>query len=180
MTFYGERVRFAFEMRVSLEDNSVGMPEVGAKRDVIAMRKLRIQTAGRFGSTIAQRPSADLLGSTINSPPQPAGFFFFSNEGVQFIRFHPLDLGGGHGGQSLALNRLEHPIHDRVVADAHEPFRSPQANAFQIMLQGRSLGFCINAPEIPFPACFSATATQPTLVAMAAFSVFNEPVARTM
>jgi hypothetical protein len=77
VTFYRERVRFALEMLVLLEENAVGVPKVGAKRDVIAMRKLRIQTPGRFGSTIAQRPSADLLGNTINSPPQPAGFFFF-------------------------------------------------------------------------------------------------------
>lgn len=77
MAFYGEGVRLALQVPALLEDNPVGVPEIGAERDVAAVRKLRIQTPGRLGSTIAQRPSADFLGSTINSPPQPAGHFFF-------------------------------------------------------------------------------------------------------
>ena len=74
--FDGEGVRLALDMVLAAEDFGVGMPEVGAEGDVPSVRKLRIQAAGRFGSTIPQRPSADFLGSTINSPPQPAGRFF--------------------------------------------------------------------------------------------------------
>ena len=76
VALYGEGVRLAFEVPALFKDDSVGVPEVGAVGDVLAVRKLRIQTPGRFGSTIAQRPSADFLGSTINSPPQPAVLFF--------------------------------------------------------------------------------------------------------
>jgi hypothetical protein len=76
VAFYGEGVGLALEVMVFFEDDPVGMPEVGAKDDMLSVRKLRIQTAGRFGSTIAQRPSADFLGNTINSPPQPACLFF--------------------------------------------------------------------------------------------------------
>jgi hypothetical protein len=53
------------------------VPEVGAVGDVRGVRKLRIQAAGCFGSTIPQRPAADLFGNTINSPPQPTGRFFW-------------------------------------------------------------------------------------------------------
>ena len=63
-------------MAVTSKNQAVGVPEVGAEGDVRGARKLRSQTAGRFGSTIPQRPAADFLGSTINSPPQPAGRFF--------------------------------------------------------------------------------------------------------
>ena len=75
-TLYGEGVGFALEVPVGGEDLTVGVPEVRAERDVSGMRKLRIQALGRCGATIPQRPAADLLGSTINSPPQPASFFF--------------------------------------------------------------------------------------------------------
>jgi len=74
--FYGEGVGFALEMPVRGEDLTVGVPEVGAEGDVGGVRKLRIQAAGRFGATIPQRPAADLLGNTINSPPEPASVFF--------------------------------------------------------------------------------------------------------
>ena len=77
VTLNGEGVRLALEMMVAGENHAIGVPEVGAKGDVAGVRKLRIQTAGRLGSTIPQRPSADFLGSTINSPPQPAGRFFW-------------------------------------------------------------------------------------------------------
>ena len=77
VAFDGEGVGLALQMAVAGEDQAIGMPEVGAEGDVPGVRKLRIQAAGRFGSTIAQRPSADFLGSTINSPPQPAGRFFW-------------------------------------------------------------------------------------------------------
>ena len=77
VTFDGEGVSLALQMPLPGKDQAVGVPEVGAEADVFAMRKLRIQAAGRFGSTTAQRPSADFLGSTINSPPQPAGRFFW-------------------------------------------------------------------------------------------------------
>ena len=76
VAFDGEGVGLALQMAVPGEDQPVGVPEVGAEGDVRAVRKLRIQAAGRLGSTIPQRPSADFLGSTINSPPQPAGRFF--------------------------------------------------------------------------------------------------------
>ena len=77
VTLNGEGVRLALEMMVAGENHAIGVPEGGAKGDVAGVRKLRIQTAGRLGSTIPQRPSADFLGSTINSPPQPAGRFFW-------------------------------------------------------------------------------------------------------
>jgi hypothetical protein len=67
--FYGEGVGFAAEMLLRLEDESVGMPEVVAELDLRGVRKLRIQTLGRLGATIPQRPPADLLGAKINSPP---------------------------------------------------------------------------------------------------------------
>ena len=77
MAFDREGVGFALQMTVLGKDQAVGVPKVGAEGDVCGVRKLRIQAAGRFGSTIPQRPAADLLGSTINSPPQPAGRFFW-------------------------------------------------------------------------------------------------------
>jgi hypothetical protein len=76
MALHGESARLALEVAAFLEDNAAGAPKVGAKDDAPGMRKLRSQTPGRFGFTIPQRPSADFLGSTINSPPQPAAFFF--------------------------------------------------------------------------------------------------------
>jgi hypothetical protein len=78
VALYGKRVRLALEVSAVLEDDPVGVPEVGTVDDVFAMRKLRVQAPGRLGSTIAQRPSADFLGSTINSPPQPARLFFLN------------------------------------------------------------------------------------------------------
>ena len=77
VTLDGEGVGFALQVVVPGKDYAVGVPEVGAEGDMPGVRKLRIQAAGRFGSTIPQRPSADFLGSTINSPPQPAGRFFW-------------------------------------------------------------------------------------------------------
>ena len=77
VAFDGEGVRLALHMPVLGENQAVGVPEVRAEGDVGGVRKLRIQAAGRLGSTIPQRPSADFLGSTINSPPQPAGRFFW-------------------------------------------------------------------------------------------------------
>ena len=77
VTFNGEGVGLALQMARLGEDQAVGVPEIGAEGDVGGVRKLRIQASGRFGSTIAQRPSADFLGSTINSPPEPAGRFFW-------------------------------------------------------------------------------------------------------
>jgi hypothetical protein len=77
VAFDGKGVGLALQMSVRGEDQAVGVPEVGAEGDVQGVRKLRIQTAGRVGSTIPQRPAADLFGSTINSPPEPAGRFFW-------------------------------------------------------------------------------------------------------
>ena len=77
VAFNREGMGFALQMPVLGEDQTVGMPKVGAEGDVAGVRKLRIQAAGRFGSTIPQRPAADFLGSTINSPPEPAGRFFW-------------------------------------------------------------------------------------------------------
>ena len=78
MTLYGEGVRLAPEAPLPLKNDAVGRPKGGAEGDAPAVRKLRIQTPGRFGSTTAQRPSADFLGGTTNSPPQPAGLFFLA------------------------------------------------------------------------------------------------------
>ena len=69
VAFDGEGVGLALKVAVAGEDQAVGMPEVGAEGDVGGVRKLRIQTPGALGSTIAQRPAADRFGSTINSPP---------------------------------------------------------------------------------------------------------------
>ena len=77
VAFDGEGVGLALQRAMPGEDQALGRPEVGAEGAVPGVRKLRIQIAGRFGSTIAQRPSADFLGSTIHSPPQPAGRFFW-------------------------------------------------------------------------------------------------------
>ena len=77
VAFDGESVSFALEVTVRGEDQAVGVPKVGAEGDVCGLRKLRSQATGRFGSTIPQRPAADFLGSTINSPPEPAGRFFW-------------------------------------------------------------------------------------------------------
>ena len=68
-TLYGESVGFALEVPVRGEDLTVGVPEVRAEREVRGLRKWRIQLLGRDGATIPQRPAADFLGSTINSPP---------------------------------------------------------------------------------------------------------------
>ena len=77
MAFDGEGVGVALQMTGLGKDQAIGVPEVGAEGDVGGARKRRSQAAGRFGSTIAQRPAADFLGSTINRPPQPAGRFFW-------------------------------------------------------------------------------------------------------
>ena len=77
VAFDGEGVGLALKVAVAGEDQAVGMPEVGAEGDVGGVRKRRIQTPGCLGSTIAQRPAADRFASTINSPPQPAGRFFW-------------------------------------------------------------------------------------------------------
>ena len=77
VAFDGEGMGLALQVAVPGKDQAVGVPEVGTEGDVFAVRKLRIQTAGRFGATIPQRPSADFLGNTIKSPPQPAGRFFW-------------------------------------------------------------------------------------------------------
>ena len=73
----GEGVGFALQVPVLAENQTVGVPEVRAEGEVRGLRKLRIQAAGCLGSTIPQRPATDFLGSTINSPPQPAGRFFW-------------------------------------------------------------------------------------------------------
>ena len=65
----------ALQMMAALEDQAAGVPEIGAEGDVFAVRKSRTQAAGRFGSTTAQRPSANFPGSTIKSPSQPLGVF---------------------------------------------------------------------------------------------------------
>lgn len=77
VAFNGKGVRLALQMAVPGKDQAVGVPEVRAEGGVGGVRRLRSQTAGRFGSTIPQRPAADFLGSTINSPPQPTGRFFW-------------------------------------------------------------------------------------------------------
>ena len=64
MTLDGEGVGLALQMPVLGEDQAVGVPEIRAEGDVPGVRKLRIQAAGRFGSTIPQRPSADFLGTS--------------------------------------------------------------------------------------------------------------------
>lgn len=68
---------FALDMVFFGEDFLVGMPAVGGKDDGGGVRKLRIQPLCGFGSTIPQRPAQDALGSTINSPPEPAIIFVF-------------------------------------------------------------------------------------------------------
>ena len=77
-TFDREGVGFTLDVAVLEKDFPVRVPEVGGEDDVRGMRKLRIQPLRRFGSTIPQRPAKDTLGSTINSPPEPAIVFFFA------------------------------------------------------------------------------------------------------
>ena len=77
VTFAGEGIRLALQLALRREDQAVGGTRSGAEGDVGGVRKLRIQTAGCFGSTIPQRPTADLFANTINSPPPPAGRFFW-------------------------------------------------------------------------------------------------------
>jgi hypothetical protein len=48
----GEGVGLALKVAMLGEDQAVGVPEVGAEGDVPGVRKLRIQMAGCFGSTI--------------------------------------------------------------------------------------------------------------------------------
>lgn len=79
VAFYRERVCFALQVLFGLKDFPVGMPEVCAVGDVIGVRKLRIQSLGRLGATIPQRPPANLFGRTINSPPESALLFFFQH-----------------------------------------------------------------------------------------------------
>ena len=69
VAFDGEGAGLALEVPMVGKDQAVGMPEVGAEGEGSGARKLRIQTPGALGSTIAQRPAADRFGSTINSPP---------------------------------------------------------------------------------------------------------------
>ena len=76
--FDGKGVRLALDMVLAAEDFRVGMPEVGGEADMSGVRQLRSQPLGRFGSTIPQRPAQDRLGSTINSPPEPAIIFFLA------------------------------------------------------------------------------------------------------
>ena len=76
--FDGERVGFPLDVVFAAEDFGVGMPEIGGKDEMRGVRKLRIQSLRRFGSTIPQRPAQDAFGSTINSPPEPASIFFFA------------------------------------------------------------------------------------------------------
>ena len=76
--FNGKRVRFALDMVLAVEDFTIGMPKVGGELEVAAVRQLRRQPPGRFGSTIPQRPPQDRFGSTINSPPEPTIIFFLA------------------------------------------------------------------------------------------------------
>lgn len=71
-----EGVGFPLKVMESLENSGVRAPEIRAELYVGGVRKLRVQASGRAGVTTAQRPSADFLGSSINSPPQPARLFF--------------------------------------------------------------------------------------------------------
>src|ERR1035438_2873093 len=76
--FDGEGVRLALDLVLAAEDFRVGRPEVAGILDGGSVRQLRSQPLGRFGSTIPQRPPQDRLGSTINSPPEPAIIFFLA------------------------------------------------------------------------------------------------------
>ena len=62
VTLDGEGAGLALQVAVRSEDQAAGVPAVRAEGDVPGVRKLRIQAAGRFGSTIPQRPSADFPG----------------------------------------------------------------------------------------------------------------------
>ena len=65
LTFDREGMRFALKVATFLKNGPVRGPEFGAIGDVGGFRKLRIQSLGRFGAAIAQRPSADFRQSNI-------------------------------------------------------------------------------------------------------------------
>jgi hypothetical protein len=60
MTFYREGVRLAFEMAASLEDDAVGMPEIGAIGDVLPPREVAQPDAGPFGCCDRPTPTRRL------------------------------------------------------------------------------------------------------------------------
>ena len=70
VAFDGEGMGFALPVAVLGKDQAVGVPEAGAEGDVRGVRKLRIQAAGRFSSTIPQRPAADFRSP---ASPRPQG-----------------------------------------------------------------------------------------------------------
>ena len=76
--FDREGVGFALDVAVLGKDFPVGVPEIGGEGEMSGVRKLRIQPLRARASTIPQRPAQDALGSTINSPPEPASSFFFA------------------------------------------------------------------------------------------------------
>lgn len=69
-------VRLALGMLGLGEDGAVALPMVGAVSDVLALRNLRTQRSDCSGVTITQRPSENLAGSAINSPPESNAVFF--------------------------------------------------------------------------------------------------------
>jgi hypothetical protein len=135
---------------------------------VSALRKLRRQTLGRFGSTMTQRPSADFPGHTINSPPEPNGLFF-THVRPQFIGFHPAHFGGSNRLERLPLNRFMHPVHDRVVAYPKQPFDRSLPHAFKVMIQRRFPQRDAYPATIPFSTGLATATAQPTLLAVSAF-----------
>ena len=74
--FDGVRVRLAFDVLVLGEDSAVARPVVGGVSELIAERKRLAQRSGRSGVAITQRPAEYLVGSAINSPPEPNRLFF--------------------------------------------------------------------------------------------------------
>ena len=73
--FDGVRVRFASEV-LGLGDDSAVAVVVGGVSELIAARKRLAQRSGCSGVAITQRPAEYLVGSAINSPPEPNWLFF--------------------------------------------------------------------------------------------------------
>lgn len=71
VTFEGEGVGLALPGAVPGEDQPAGVPEVGAEGKVRAVRKLRIQAAGRLGSTSPSAHPRTFLGGRSRARHEP-------------------------------------------------------------------------------------------------------------
>ena len=103
-----------------------------------------------------------------------------ANVSPELVRLDPLDLVWLDVGQGFAGHFFQHPVHDRVVTHAHQPFGRPQAHALKVVRQGaRSLRRCHPA-LIPLAAGLVTLPAQPALPPVAAAAVFYHRFASAM